>query len=690
MKLRLISGSFALALAFALPVFAEDQAGQGSKHEDKSHDGTIHHKLLRRGAESGYRNQSALASFDTKITPSYKAPAQKHEFLVIDNVIAWNEFWRMHAEGEGDYRASGAIRKKQRDARSMPEVDFKKNMVVVLFAGRQVITTVEANAIHKSKKNTGIYVRKIMRHGDQITVYYSDASGEFKSPEQGTVQWTLANPYTIVQCKRINGTVAFSDRDFHHSNGWVTLLFGLLLTAMILCLALEEKLHAKKSIITGTFAIISLFLGDYFELLPIGPLTNMVGENLGIPVYVAAVDWEVIAIILASSLFVDVTSKSGIFTWIAIKLTKQSGGDPLKLLIYYGAMTVIFSAVLNNVTAMIIVGSLTGVSLRKLDKKELLLGFLLIEGLLTNIGGLLTLISSVPNIIVGNTAGISFLDFFINAAPYVVFSTIVTLVMGAKFYKILPLSSAEDKKEGIKLVQGFDENDGIKSAAFFNFSASIFILFILILSMTSNIPVLQDLKMGYVAFAFATIMLCTYRHDVDKFYAKVDWDLIGFFATLFIVINVMEHAHVLAQIGKVIGGLTALGDSVGAGTLLWGSAVASSVTDNIPLAAMLAKILDNAGTSGNSPFWWSVIFGANLGGNLTPIGSASTVVAVTVMAKNDVKLSFLAFVKAAFPFAFLQLILATVYVLLLDQITFLWILAMLVLGVIGIRAYMKR
>ncbi|MGY8696600.1 MAG: SLC13 family permease, partial [Verrucomicrobiia bacterium] len=89
-----------------------------------------------------------------------------------------------------------------------------------------------------------------------------------------------------------------------------------------------------------------------------------------------------------------VTSRSGLFTWIAVKLTKASKGDPQTLLWLYGIMTVVFSAVLNNVTAMIIVGSLTAVSLGKLERTDKLLGFLLVEALLTNIGGLLTLISS--------------------------------------------------------------------------------------------------------------------------------------------------------------------------------------------------------------------------------------------------------------------------------------------------------
>ncbi|GIT38394.1 MAG: hypothetical protein Ct9H300mP7_3150 [Verrucomicrobiota bacterium] len=148
-----------------------------------------------------------------------------------------------------------------------------------------------------------------------------------------------------------------------------------------------------------------------------------------------------ITIILGSSLFVDVTSKSGLFTYIAIRLTKASRGDPRRLLWFYGVMTVVFSAVLNNVTAMIIVGSLSAVSLGKLGQRDKLLGFLLVEGLLTNIGGLLKLISSVPNIIVGTTAGIGFVTFFIKAAPYVVVATAATIVMGGKVFGIEPLKT---------------------------------------------------------------------------------------------------------------------------------------------------------------------------------------------------------------------------------------------------------
>jgi Na+/H+ antiporter NhaD/arsenite permease-like protein len=389
-------------------------------------------------------------------------------------------------------------------------------------------------------------------------------------------------------------------------------------------------------------------------------------------VYIPAVDWGVIAIILGSSLFVDVVSRSGLFTWIAIKLTKASRGDPLLLLVSYSVMTVVFSALLNNVTAMLIVGSLTAVSLDRLGRNELLLGFLITEGLLTNVGGLLTLISSVPNIIVGQAAGIHFAEFFLVAGPYVAVATMGTVAVAALRFKVRRLKSDAEQEEARRLVRGFDENDGIESRGFFWTALVLFVLFIGTLATTSILPILAELNMGFVALAFAFVILIRYKSSVDQFYQAVDWDLLLFFASLFVVINVMEHAQVLALIGT---GLKRYVLSLGAassGALLVAAAVTSAVTDNIPLAAMLAKIIGGlpemaasvAPADQPTELWWSVVFGANLGGNITPIGSASTVVAVTVMHKHGLKVSFAGFVRLAAPFAVVHVGLAILYVVL--------------------------
>ncbi|MGE0707127.1 MAG: SLC13 family permease [Planctomycetota bacterium] len=509
----------------------------------------------------------------------------------------------------------------------------------------------------------------------------------------------------------------------HEVGTGTTVLFGLLLVAMILGLAFEEKLHAKKSIITGLAALVCLFLAsnlgvmprDHDGLVELQPAAEepaaeegaktegaktegaktegaktegaktegakaggAKGEGAHEPAaaekhkvslahWVLGIEWGVIGIILGASLFVDVSSKSGMFTWVAVKLTKQTRGDPLYLLLAYGGLTVLFSAFLNNVTAMIIVGSLTAVSLKRLGQEGLLMGFLLMEGLLTNVGGLLTLISSVPNIIVGQAARISFMEFFLIAAPYVVASTAATLFLGMKMFQIHRLEDEAARKSASELVSGFDENDGIQSRGFFYFSIAAFVAFILALATKDLNPLTRHIDLGFIALGFGALMLLIYKHEVDKFYAAVDWDLLAFFATLFVVINVMEHAQVLAYMGKLVAWLIGVGGKL---ALLWSAAAFSSVTDNIPLSAMLAKILQAQHTEQSYKVmeWWAVVFGSNLGGNMTPIGSASTVVAVTIMAKHKVPLSFVEFVKKAMPFALLQLGIASIYLLILGAI----------------------
>ncbi len=457
----------------------------------------------------------------------------------------------------------------------------------------------------------------------------------------------------------------------------VTAGFALLLLGLIVALALEEKLHAKKSVIAGFFAMVCLLAGTWCGILPFEPVVvgsqlvkdnpelHSGGHEVALPVYVPAIDWEVLAIIFGASLFVDVVSRSGLFSWIAIKVTKATRGDPFRLLLAYGVLTVVFSAVLNNVTAMIIVGSLTAVSLEKLGRSDKLLGFLLLEGLLTNVGGLLTLISSVPNIILGSAAGISFVEFLLRSSPFVLVATAGTLLLGAWLFGIRPLADEEQRRQAAEQVAGFDENNDVTSPGFFWFSAAMTALFILTIASASALPLVKDLRMGFVALSFGGVMLLRYKDVADRFYKAIDWDLLGFFAALFVVIYVMEHAQVLHALGRAVQWVVRFDEpgTKDVGVLLVGSAAFSSVTDNIPLAAMLAQILGAAGVPGDSPLWWAVIFGANLGGNLTPIGSASTLVAVTLMHKHQVPMSFGGFVKAALPYAAVQLLVALLYVL---------------------------
>lgn len=444
-----------------------------------------------------------------------------------------------------------------------------------------------------------------------------------------------------------------------HATTTSQVVFGVLLVVILGVMSLEK---VDKSIVTmlGAMICLGLAYSPWFELIR----HDAAGHGVA-PFYISTIDWSTIGVIIGTSVFVELASRSGIFAWSALKLTRLSKGDPFRLLLFYSILTVLFSAFLNNVTAMIIVGSLTVVSCRRLQLTPL--PYLFTEGILTNVGGLLTLISSLPNIIVGNTAGISFARFFIISAPYTVAASAATIFFARWYFpETRPLNSLEKSKAAADRVAEFDPEEAVQDRRSFWTAWVGMGLVILGFAFQSQIPILRDMGLEAVALGAATIFLLLQApHDVEATVDTVEWSMVLFFASLFVIIGVMDLAGVLSAIGGLLTALLRLPTSLAWTAVLWGSAGASAVTDNIPLAALLAKILAQMRVPADGGLWWAVLFGANLGGNLTPIGSASTVVAMTVMKKEQIELSFKEFVRLAFPFAGLQLLLATVYLLLL-------------------------
>jgi Na+/H+ antiporter NhaD/arsenite permease-like protein len=440
---------------------------------------------------------------------------------------------------------------------------------------------------------------------------------------------------------------------------WVkqSYLFGALL-ALTLGVLAAEKLN--KVILLLLSAGLCLFLA----VAEGGLHATAEVEHWKIPQYIAMIDWGTIGIIIGSTVFVELISRSGLFTFTSVKIMKLSRGDPLLLLIAFAALTTAFSAFLNNVTAMIIVGSLTIVACRKLELNPV--PFLLTEGIFTNIGGLLTLISSVPNIIVGTEAQISYVKFLVVSGPYCLVAAAATIAMTSRMFGVKRLESAEMRAEAQAQVDRFDEWETVKDRRFFYISAGVLGAIVLAFALHSQIPVLNKMGLEVVAFIGATVMLVVYPTDVEEVLDRVEWSLIFFFVGLFALLGVMEHAGVLELIGSWLEGPLGSGSVKGPLALVWASSLFSGLTDNIPLSAVLAKVLSGFGDSFAymDLLWWALIFGAGLGGNLTPIGSASTVVAISIMKREGHAVSFLEYVKIGAPVVVMQVILATGYLFL--------------------------
>ena len=479
-----------------------------------------------------------------------------------------------------------------------------------------------------------------------------------EAAESAPAKKKLHNPlHVTIMVVLVTGLCAF----LQHKGTEQKYVFGILLAVTLGMLALEK---INKAILVLLGAGIALLLATWQNIIIGGEMHD--GHYL--PTYIQMVDWGTIGIIIGSTIFVELISRSGLFAWISVKILKVSKGDPFKLLICFSGLTVVFSAFLNNVTAMIIVGSLTIVACKKLKLSAM--PFLLAEGIYTNIGGLLTLISSIPNIIVGTAANIGYSQFLLVAGPYCILAFVVTLYLVRWLFKIKPLTDEASKAEAKTMVDAFDEWETVKDRNFFYLSAMVLGAIILGFALHSSIPVLKDMGLEVIAILGATVMLVIYPTDVEGVLNEVEWTLVLFFVGLFALLGVMGKADVLAMIGEWLETPLSSGSFSGPIAMMWSSAFFSGLTDNIPLAAVLAKVLGGFQTQiGELTWfaeyghllWWSLIFGAGLGGNFTPIGSASTVVAIGILKKEGHNVTFMQYVKIGAIVVLVQLSLATAY-----------------------------
>ncbi len=257
------------------------------------------------------------------------------------------------------------------------------------------------------------------------------------------------------------------------------------------------------------------------------------------------------------------------------------------------------------------------------------------------------------------------------SAPYCVLAFALTIAMATRMFGVQPLADDEARAAALERVERFDPWETVKDRRFFFLSAAVLVLFVLGFALKDVIPVLREMGLEVVAFTGATVMLVLYPTDVEEVLDRVEWSLVFFFVGLFALIGVMEHAGVLEMIGEWLSGPLGAGPRVGPITLLWASAFFSGITDNIPLAAVLGKVLLTYQLPYQEVLWWGLLFGASLGGNLTPIGAASTVIAITIIRKEGIELTFLGYTKTGAIFVVAQLTLASVYLVVAHAIGFL-------------------
>ncbi len=344
---------------------------------------------------------------------------------------------------------------------------------------------------------------------------------------------------------------------------------------------------------------------------------------------VLAKDIGVLGVIVGTSILVDVSGKSGLFQFLAVKIAKRAKGDPQKLFTLLIALTVVFVSLLTIAPGTLIVVSLGMVLCRtlKLEPKPFLVGI----AISANSGALVTFASGICTLMVGSAANLPYIHFFIVSTPMAVATAVVAWIVVKRFYKQQLTGDPATAVERANAVAAFDEWAMVPDRRMFWRSAILLILTII------GFATAQPLGLGldFVAMTGGAAAILFSGQNPEDAIKKVNWNVIVFFIGLFVMIGTVEHSGLLQKAAGLLSDLSGGNIHIATVLLVVFTAVTSGIMDNIPVAATMIPIVATmTETLPAAPLWWGLTISANLGGNGTPIGSISGVIALSALQES--------------------------------------------------------
>lgn len=399
---------------------------------------------------------------------------------------------------------------------------------------------------------------------------------------------------------------------------------------------------------------IALLGGALTIVLGLVSQTKTLGDGINPHYFINFIDFNVIFLLVSMMVIVSITTRSGVFNWIANELLKFTKGHPVKVLCALGLFTAVTSAFLDNVTTVILIMPITFAIAKKLDIDPI--PFLLTEIFSSNIGGTATLIGDPPNIIIGSAGGLSFIDFIKELTPVILVIMCVVLTILAFIFR-KKLHASQDKMDE---VANIDNSHTITDKALMIRSTLILALVILGFMLHD----VTHIETCVVAMLGASILLIFEKPN--EILQDVEWNTIFFFIGLFIIIGGLEASGGIKLMAEWILKVTQGSQAATSMIILWASGVISGIIDNIPytatMAPMLVEIEKTMGATYAYPLWWALSLGACLGGNMTIIGAAANVIVSENAAKSGHPISFMRFLKYGVGVVAISLLISTAYI----------------------------
>jgi Na+/H+ antiporter NhaD/arsenite permease-like protein len=418
------------------------------------------------------------------------------------------------------------------------------------------------------------------------------------------------------------------------------LLAGLIFAAVYALIATERVDKTLAALLGGTVVI----------------LLGIVSQETAFE----AIDLNVIFLLAGMMILAGILRRTGFFQWVAIRSVKIAGGEPYRLLIVLSVVSALLSAFLDNVTTVVLLAPVTLYIAGVLRVSPV--PFLISEILASNIGGTATLIGDPPNILIGSAAGLGFVEFLVNLGP-VALLILIAFLFATRFLFRSDLDVQGNVRAG---VLALDEREVLTDIPLLRWSLGVIAL--TILGFVFAVPL--GLETGTIALFGATLLTLISRIDVETVLEEIEWPTLFFFIGLFMLVSAIVEVGIIDALAEFLIDLTGGDATVTTIGLLWLSAVASAIVDNIPYTTTMIPVVERLGASGIpiEPLWWALALGACLGGNATIVGASANVVGANLAGRSGHPIGFATFFRYGFLVALLSIVIATAYL----YVRYLW------------------
>jgi len=374
------------------------------------------------------------------------------------------------------------------------------------------------------------------------------------------------------------------------------------------------------------------------------------------------IDLEILAVVFGLFLLVRGAERSGLFQLLAVQIMRASG-SPIVFAVILLTFAFILALFVSNIGAMLIMASITITMARSLKIKPQTL--LIFQSFVINIGGMVLWMGSIPNIIIGLEAGLSFMDFLVNVMPLGVILYFVTLVIFIRMFKADYTPEPEEEFRDMEFKEWIERAIEVSGLHASRVNIGMITAAIIMILTIVGFAVYESFNMtpAFVALFCGFFMMLSQTRDPSVIMREIDLSTILFLAGMFIMINGLGKVGIIEALSQSLFAVLGSSPIRASVILMWLSGIISSVVDNIPVATSLSPIVrDMVVDKSWEILWWGLVIGANLGGCMTPIGSPSNVIAMGVSEQEGYPIPFNQFLKLGIMLTIIYFIISMIYI----------------------------